>query len=47
LGIVDFEFDSETVVDNLCGSKHGDSNYNVVISDCKHLITSDLVVSDV
>lgn len=47
LGIADFEFDSKTVVDNLFGSKHGVSNYNVVIIDCKHLIASDLVVSDV
>lgn len=44
---VDFEFDSKTMVDSLYGGKSGVSNYSAVIDDCRCLLTSDLVTSDV
>jgi len=47
LGIVDFELDSKTVVDSLNGSKSSVSNFSVVISECRRLLASDLVTSDV
>jgi len=47
LGIVNFEFDSKTMVDSLYGSKSSVSNFNAVINDCRRLLTSDLVTSDV
>jgi hypothetical protein len=47
LGIVDFELDSNTVVDSLYGSKSGVSPFSAVINDCRRLLASDLVTSDV
>jgi len=47
LSTVDFELDSKTVVDSLYGSKSGVSNFSVVINDCRRLLASDLVTSDV
>jgi hypothetical protein len=47
LGIVDFELDSKTVVDSLYGSKSGVSNFSALINDCRRLLASDLVTSDV
>ena len=47
LGIVDFELDSKTVVDSFYGSKSGISNFSAVINDCRRLLASDLVTSDV
>lgn len=47
LGIVDFEFDFKIVVDSLYCSKSGVSNFSVVINDCRRLLASDLVTSDV
>jgi ribonuclease HI len=47
LGIVDFELDSKTVVDSIFGSKSGVSNFSAVINDCRRLLASDLVTSDV
>jgi len=47
LGIVDFELDSKTMVDSLYGSKSGVSNFSAVINDCRRLLASDLVTSDV
>ena len=46
-GIVDFELDSKIVVDSLYGSKSGVSNFSVVINDCRRMLASDLVTSDV
>ena len=47
LGIVDFDLDSKIVVDSLYDSKSGVSNFSAVINDCRHLLASDLVTSDV
>jgi len=47
LGGVDFELDSKTVVGSLYGSKSGVSNFSAVINDCRRLLASDLVTSDV
>ncbi|KEH28689.1 hypothetical protein MTR_4g010930 [Medicago truncatula] len=47
IGIVDFELDSKTVVDSLYGSKSGVSNFSAVINDCRRMLASDLVTSDV
>ena len=47
LGIVDFELDSKNVVDSLYGSKSGVSNFSAVINDCRRLLASDLVTSDI
>jgi ribonuclease HI len=47
LGIVDFELDSKTMVDSLYGSNNGVSNFSAVINDCRRLLASDLVTSDV
>ena len=47
LGSVDFELDSKIVVNSLYGSKSGVSNFSAVINDCKPLLASDLVTSNV
>lgn len=47
LGIVDFQFDSKTVVDSLYGGKNGVFNYSAVIDDCRRLLALDLVTFDV
>jgi len=47
LGDVDFELDYRTVLDSLYGSKSGVSDFSAVINDCRRLLASDLVTSDV
>jgi len=47
LGIMDFELDSKIVVDSLYGNKSDVSNFSTVISDCRRLLASDLVTSNV
>ncbi|XP_039685651.1 uncharacterized protein [Medicago truncatula] len=47
LGIVDFELDSKSVVDSLYGSTSGVSNFSAIINDCRRLLASDLVTSNV
>ena len=44
---MDFELNSKTVVDSLYDSKNGVSNFSAVINDCRRLLASDLVTSDV
>ena len=36
LDIVDFEFDSKTMVDSIFGGKSDFSNYSAMINDCTH-----------
>jgi hypothetical protein len=47
LSIVDFELDSKTVVDSFYGRKSGVSNFSAVINNCRRMLASDLVTSDV
>jgi ribonuclease HI len=44
---MDFETDSKTIVDNMYGNTQDVYDYSAIINDCRRLLVSDLVNSDV
>lgn len=44
---MDFETDSKTIVDSIYDNKQGISDFHAIINECRYLLSSDLVTSDV
>jgi len=44
---MDFKVDSKTVVNNIYRKQNGVSDFSVIISNCVHLLCTDLINSDV
>jgi len=44
---VDFEMDSQTVVDSVYGKRNMNSEFGAIVTDCCHLLTSDLITFQV
>jgi len=44
---MDFETDSKNVVDNIYDSKQGIYDFHAIINECRYLLSSDSITSDV